>query len=168
MTSIRSIIKYNLLVLAIIFLSPASASAQEFTESHLAAARAAATNSPISRNFDTILPGLVQRVQNRLISVRPDLHEAIAVTVKDVALRLVSRRSDLDAATALLWARAFTEEELVAISTFFESDVGTKFVALGSELRDSTLKAVDNWSSRVGEELLDKSREDLRKLGHEF
>jgi len=168
MTSIRCIFRTGLVASALVFFTPALAVAQEFTESHLSAARAAAVSSPMSGDFDGILPELVQRVQNRLISLRPDLHSVISETVHGVALRLVARRGDLDAATALLWARAFTEDELNAISGFFESPVGTKFVALGSELRSSMVQTVDNWSSRVGEELLDKSREDLKKLGHEL
>ena len=68
-------------------------------------AAAVAANTPLSNEFDTVLPLLSQRVQNRLISLRPDLHEVINKTVEEVALRLAARRQDLDNAAALLWAR---------------------------------------------------------------
>ena len=168
MTSFRNLIRAGLVALSMACLSPIGALAQEFTESHLAAARAAVGSSPLSANFDSILPTLVQRVQDRLIAVRPDLHESVAETVQAVALRLVARRSDLDKAAALLWARAFTEDELVAINEFYSSAVGKKFLTLGAEINSSMRQARENWQSRVGEELLDKTREDLKKLGHEF
>lgn len=168
MILIPNLVRTGVLVSAMLCLSPIHALAQEFSESHLAAAHTAATGTPLSGNFDTVLPRLVGSVQNRLISVRPDLHQEISATVQEVALRLVARRNDLDNAVALVWARAFTEEELTAIADFFASDVGKKFTALGPGIRTSTRQTVDNWSSRVGEELMDKTREDLKKDGHEF
>jgi hypothetical protein len=41
-------------------------------------------------------------------------------------------------------------------------------VNLGPQLGQATIQAVQNWSNRVGEELLDKSREELKKQGHEL
>jgi hypothetical protein len=143
-------------------------SAQEFSESQLDAAQRASTAAPLSRDLDTVLPLLAQRVQNRLISLRPDLHSAIAETVQNVALELAARRADLDSAIALAWARMFSEEELNEIAEFYNSPVGKKFVEVGPELGSITIQTVENWSTRVGAELLDKSREELKKQGHEF
>lgn len=168
MISIRSLIRVGLFATLIASHPIASATAQEFSESQLAAAKAAAISSPLAQEFNTVLPYLAQRVQNRLVSLRPDLHEAIAKAVQDVALRLTARRADLDNAAALLWARVFTEEELNAIAAFYNSDVGKKFVELGPKLGQQTVQTVQNWSNRVGEELLDKSREELKKQGHEL
>lgn len=146
----------------------ATASAQEFPESQLEAAERASSSAPLSRDLDTVLPLLAQRVQNRLISLRPDLHSVIAETVQGVALELAARRADLDSAIALAWARMFSEEELDAIAEFYSSPVGKKFVEVGPELGSITIQTVENWSSRVGGELLDKSREELQKQGHEL
>jgi hypothetical protein len=168
MISIRSLIRAGLVASLVASLPVASATAQEFTESHLAAAKSAAVASPMAQEFNTVLPFLASRVQNRLVSLRPDLHEAIAKAVQDVALRLASRRADLDNAAALLWAREFSEEELTQIAEFYGSDVGKKFLKLGPELGRQTVQTVQNWSNRVGEELLDKAREELKKQGHEL
>ena len=90
------------------------------------------------------------------------------MTVQEVALGLAGRRADLDNAIALVWARAFTEEELEAIAEFYASPAGQKFVSVGPTLGQATIQTVDSWSSRVGEEMLDKSREELKKQGYEF
>jgi hypothetical protein len=168
MTPIRTFVSAGLVAVAIASLSAVPAAAQEFSESHLAAARLAAINSPLAKDLDTVLPLLVERVQSRLISLRPDLHEVIAETVQGVALRLAARRADLDSAAALVWAREFTEEELQTIADFYTSPAGRKFVEVGPRLGTATIQTVENWTSRVGEELLDKSREELRKQGFEF
>lgn len=167
MISIRSLIRTGLVATAIVSLSVIS-SAQEFSESQLDAAKAASSAAPLSKDLDTVLPILVQRVQTRLISLRPDLHAEISSAVQDVALKLAARRADLDSAIALIWARIFTEDELNQISEFYNSSVGKKLVEVGPEIGATTIQSVDNWSSRVGEELLDKSREELKKRGYEL
>lgn len=167
MISIRSLIRTGLVATAIVSLSVIS-SAQEFSESQLDAAKAASSAAPLSKDLDTVLPILVQRVQTRLISLRPDLHAEISSAVQDVALKLAARRADLDSAIALIWARIFTEDELNQISEFYNSSVGKKLVEMGPEIGATTIQSVDNWSSRVGEELLDKSREELKKRGYEL
>lgn len=167
MNVIRTLFRIGLVATAVACLSAVS-SAQEFPESHLDAARRASSSAPLSRDLDTVLPLLAQRVQNRLVSLRPDLHSQIVDTVQAVALELAARRADLDSAIALAWARMFSEEELEAIAEFYRSPVGKKFVEVGPELGSITIQTVENWSSRVGEELLDKSREELTQQGHEF
>ena len=168
MNPIRTLFRTGLVASAILCLLVASSSAQEISESKLAAALRASTAAPLSKDLDTVLPLLVQRVQTHLISLRPDLHKEITETVQQVALGLAARRADLDNAIALAWARVFTEDELNAIAAFYTSPVGQKFVKVGPELGSLTIQTVDNWSSRVGEELLDKSREELKKQGHEL
>ena len=83
-------------------------------------------------------------------------------------LSLATRRADLDSAIALAWARLFTEDELNAIAEFYSSPAGKKFAEVTPELSSITIQTVDGWSNRVGEELLDKSREELKKQGHEL
>jgi hypothetical protein len=124
--------------------------------------------SNVSRDLDTVLPLLAQRVQNRLISLRPDLHAEISAAVQEVALGLAVRRADLDSAIALAWARIFSEEELRSIADFFASPAGQKFIDVNPELSSVTIQTVENWSTRVGSELLEKSREELKKQGHEL
>ena len=167
MISIRTLIHTCVVASALICL-PAATFGQEFSESYLDAAKRASSNAPISKDLDTVLPLLAQRVQTRLVSLRPDLHVEINATVQAVALELVVRRAELEDAIALAWARIFTEEELEQIAAFYNSPAGKKFVEIGPELGTTTLQTVDNWSSRVGEELLDKSREELKKQGHEL
>lgn len=168
MISIRTFFSAGLITAAIVLLPVPQTVAQEFSESHLAAAREAAIHSPIAQEFDQVLPMLSQRVQDRLIRLRPDLHQVISDTVQGVALKLVARRADLDSAAALIWARAFTEEELEEIAAFYTSPVGKKFMEVSAKLGTDTVQVVQNWSNRVGEELLDKSREELKKLGHDL
>ncbi len=158
----------GLAVLAVVAALAGPAAAQEITQSHLEAAMSAVDSAGASRGFDQVLPALSERIQARLIRMRPDLHQQISQTVEDIALQLVNRRPELDKAVAEVWAKNFTEDELVTIAEFYKSPVGKKFAQIGPQVIQDLLKEVENWSNRVGEELFEKSREALNKQGYEF
>lgn len=144
------------------------AAAQEISESHLDAALVAVQSAGAARGFDSVLPALADRVKSRLIRIRPDLHEVISTVVENVALTLTPRRADLDRAVASVWAKNFTEDELVTIAEFYKSPTGQKFAEIGPRVIQDSLKSVESWSTRVGEELYEKSREELAKEGYDL
>lgn len=144
------------------------AAAQEISESHLAAAKAAIAAAGASRGYDDLLPAVSQMIQNQLIRMRPDLHAQITEIVGAEALKLTGRRPDLDTDIARIWAAQFTEEELNAITAFYQSPAGQKFFKIGPKVIAEALQAARTWSDRVREELLDKSREALKAQGIEF
>lgn len=144
------------------------APAQEITESHLAAAREAIDNGLIGPIFNERLPLLADRVKGRLIRARPDLHREISDAVDAVALRLTTRRVDLDNDVARIWARTFSEEELKTIATFYQSPTGRKLSQVGPQVAAQSIQVLNSWSDRVGEELFEKSKFELKQKGLEF
>ncbi|MEJ0097076.1 MAG: DUF2059 domain-containing protein [Bauldia sp.] len=118
-----------------------------------------------SRGFDNILPSLATQVEDQLIRTRPDLHDQITTAVEAVALKLATRRAELDDATARVWAKAFTEDELKTIAAFYKTSAGAKFAEVGGTVYSDTMAAVQQWSDRVGSELLEDSRTELKNEG---
>jgi hypothetical protein len=147
---------------------PSLASAQEISSSHLAAALDVVHSAKASRGFDNVLPTLATQVEDRLIRSRPDLHKEIISAVESAALKLAARRADLDNDVARVWAKSFSEDELKVIATFYKTAAGQKFADVGSLVYAETLDAVKGWSDRLGEELLDKSRDELKSAGIQF
>lgn len=168
MPIMRFLSRIALVGIAFVMLAASPAGAQDISQSHLTAALDALSSARAARGFDTVLPALSERVQNQLIRIRPDLHKEITDVVEAVALKLVARRADLDNDVARIWAKNFSEEELVAIAAFFKSPAGTKYAELGPRVIAESYQAVQGWSDRVGAELLEKSREELKKQGVEF
>jgi hypothetical protein len=154
------------IAVAVALVQPAGA--QEISQSHLTAALIAVQSAGAARGFDSVLPAIAERIKSRLIRVRPDLHQEISVTVENVALELAVRRKDLDEAVARVWAKAFTEDELVTIAEFYKSPTGQKFAEIGPQVIQESLKSVEAWSTRVGEELYEKSREAMVAQGYEL
>lgn len=142
--------------------------AQELSASHVAIALEVVKSAGASRGFDNVLPLLANQVTDRLIRVRPDLHKEIQTAVEAVAIKLAVRRNELDNDVARIWAKYFSEEELQTLLAFYQSPAGKKFADTGPAVVAEAYQAVDRWSSRVGEELLEKTREELKSQGIEF
>jgi hypothetical protein len=160
--------RIGLAALALALALGGPAAAQEVSQSHLDAALEAVQSAGAARGFDSVLPALADRVKGRLIRLRPDLHQEISATVEAVALELIARRADLNEDVARVWAKNFTEDELVTIAEFYKSPTGQKFAEIGPQVIQDSLKAVEGWSTRVGEELYERSREALTKQGFDF
>ena len=166
MTPIGRFMRATAFAVALVVLPASSVLAQEISPSHLQAALDVIHATVATKSFDTRLPQIADEVTNRLIRQRPDLHQEIADTVQAVALKLVVRRKELDQDVARVYAKAFSEEDLKAIAAFLKSPAGQKYQTDGPAVFRDTIQAVQAWSDRVGAEMLDKAKEELKKQGH--
>jgi len=127
--------------------------AQEVSDSHLRAARAAISAIGATRPFDMILPEAALQMKNELIQNNPDLVPLINSTVDQQAISLAPRRADLEREVALTYARNFTEEELTAIAEFYASDAGRKLLERGPEMTREVYRAAEIWQNGIGRDL---------------
>lgn len=130
-----------------------SAFAQEISESHLEAARAAISAINATEQFDQILPSAARALKGELIQKDPNLEALITKTVDDKALALASRRADLETESARAYAKAFTEDELKAITAFYTSPSGKKLLSEGPIVTREVVKAAKIWQNGVARDL---------------
>lgn len=141
---------------------------EDISPDHIKAAIRAFRAAGVGDVYDRVLPILSEQTQNRLIQLRPDLTEQIGVVVNDVAVKLIPRRVELDNQAARIWAQSFTVEELDTITGFFTSEVGKKYRQAGQQATQESMAAMKAWSSRVGDEMNTKAREEFKKQGIDF
>ena len=130
-----------------------AAGAQEISDSHLKAARAAVTAIQATGDFDTILPLSAIALKNQMIQQNPDLQELIEKTVNEKALAMSVRRADLEKDAATAYAKVFSEADLNAIATFYTSPAGMKLLADGPIVTREVLKAADIWQRGIARDL---------------
>ena len=138
--------------------------AQEISEAHIAAAKQAISTLGVTDRFDDILPGLAERLKSELIQASPNVEDAITATVDSKALELASRRADLEREAALTYARAFSLDELKAISTFYGSEAGKKLLKDGPIATRELMKAADIWAAGINRDLNTSSMAELQKV----
>ncbi|WP_394689077.1 DUF2059 domain-containing protein [Hoeflea sp.] len=140
--------------------------AQEISESHLNAARAAMTSLQSTDQFDAIIPASAERLKVQLIRANGDLQEVISATVDEEALKIVPRRGDLEREAAQIYAKAFTEAELTAIADFYNSPAGQKLIENGPLVTRELIKSAEIWSAGISRDLAQNVNKALQeKIG---
>ncbi|KAA0697609.1 DUF2059 domain-containing protein [Neorhizobium sp. P12A] len=141
-----------------------SANAQDVTDEQIKAARAAINALGITNQFDAILPNLAEQLKSTMIQANPNFGDQIAATVDQQALALAPRRADLEREAAITYAKAFSVDELKAISEFYTSDAGKKLLKDGPVATRELYKAADIWSQGISRDLASQSNDALAKI----
>lgn len=142
------------------------ARAQEPSAAQMKAARAAIAALHATDDFDAILPNAAAALKRSLIQAEPNLEQQIDETVDQQALKLASRRGDLEKEVASIYAKAFSKDELDAITKFYNSEPGKKLLKEGGNVTGQTLRAAHIWANGIARDLADATRTALQeKLG---
>ncbi len=147
---------------AALVLSVASpAFAQEISDAHLAAARSAISAIHATDQFDAILPQAADALKAELIQRNPNLTDLIVNVVDKNALALASRRADLEKEAALVYAKAFAEQELKDIAAFYSTETGKKLISEGPLATRKLHEAVDIWQNGLARDLAESVAKEL-------
>lgn len=141
------------------------ATAQELSDSHLAAARQAIDSTASTNRLDNILPTMAQNAKSELIRANPNQEASISVIVDEVAISLAPRRGMLETEVAKIFANTFTEGELEEISGFFSTETGQKFLAQSPIVLREIERAAQVWSNGLRRDMNAAVREKLSEAG---
>ncbi|MBA3447714.1 MAG: DUF2059 domain-containing protein [Pseudaminobacter sp.] len=144
------------LATAAMVVAASPAFAQDVSDEHLKAARAAVAAINATDMFDGILPGAAAGLKESLIQKNPDLQVLITSTVDEKALMLAGRRGDLENEAGLAYARVFSIEELNAIAGFYNSPAGKKLLSDGPIVSREVGKAADIWQNGIARDLAEE------------
>jgi uncharacterized protein len=147
-----------------ILVSAAPVAAQEISESHLKAARSAIAALGATEEFDMVLPQVAAALKGELTQKNPDLVQLISSTVDEKALALAARRADLERASANIYAKIFSEEQLNEISTFYNSETGKKLLSDGDIVSREVLQAAAIWQRGIARDLSQAVGEHIQSV----
>jgi len=116
--------------------------------------------------FEPVIFSMIEQTKGALVQTNPQL----AKDLNDVATQLRSefspRRNELMTEAAKLYAQRFSEQELKDILAFYKTPVGRKMIVQEPLVLDETFNFVQRWSPRVGEEVMNRFRAEMKKKGH--
>lgn len=110
------------------FLVSFSYSQDEVSENHLLAARSMLEATRFTDRFDAILPDVSIALKRQLTNNEPDKASDIDAIVDEEALLLAVRRGALETEAVRLIAESYTIEELNAMTDFFSSPAGQRYL----------------------------------------
>lgn len=140
-------------IVGLALLSSNASFAQEISDSHLKAARAAVAAINATDQYDSILPEAATALKTQLIQKNPDLQEIIVAIVDEETIKLVPRRADLEKEAALAYARVFSEKQCNEIAAFYQSETGLKLLSDGPIVTRELIKAANIWQNGVARDL---------------
>ncbi|NVK34973.1 MAG: DUF2059 domain-containing protein [Rhodobacteraceae bacterium] len=145
-----------------------AANAQDsFSEKHIDAARQVVTATKALEPFDNILPVLAEQTRTLFIQSDPSRTAEISEVTTDVAIKLAARRSELNKLVYEVWARRFSEEELVQLAEFYTSPLGAKLAKEGPVIAALSIGAARQWQDKISTEMVALVREELDKRAAE-
>ena len=136
----------------------------DVTPAHLAAARAAIKAISATDQFDNLLPNAATQVKSEFIPNNPDKESQISDMVDERALKLASRRGDLENEVARIYAKMFTEDELNQIAKFYSSEAGKKLLAQGPAATREMMQSAEVWSNGIMRDLRQSAMEGMNEI----
>lgn len=166
MTSIRITCSATLVAAAVVsgLFASSSSFAQDVDAAQDKAARAAIGATNATDAFDNILPEAALQLKNNLSANNPDKAIEIDTIVNEEALALVERRGALEKEAVKLFAANFTTEEMNAISEFFGTEIGQKYLATTPILARELSKAARVWSQGIQRDLARNAGKRVQEL----
>ena len=150
------------------FAAAPPARAQEPTAGQLALARIVVEGSGISRSFDDVVPQAMDQIGRTLVKTRPELATDLNKVFDLIQPEFMPYRDEMYNAATRLFARRLSEADLKEIAAFFTSPAGKKYVEVQPPLLDEMVVSMQAFTQNVSAKIFERTRVEMKKLGHEF
>jgi uncharacterized protein len=137
--------------------------APAISETHLAAARDVVTGSGLARTFEGMVPQIADQIRSGYSRTRPEVIKDMEEALKPIIADLNRQTEQMIVASARLYAIRIPEPELKEIATFFKSAAGQKYVGSQGQIMNELFTEMQVFSQTLGNVMMDRLREDLRK-----
>jgi hypothetical protein len=143
-----------------------SAALAQTTPAAVAAAREVVELKGGAQMFDPIVVGVIEQTKAALVQTNPQLARDLDAVSAQLRGEFAPRRDELVAEAAKFYAQRFTEAELKEIVAFLRTPAGKKMVQQEPLALDDTFNYVQQWAPRVGEDVMNRFRAEMKKKGH--
>jgi len=122
--------------------------------------------SGATRAFEGAVPSIMQQALSIFVQQNPDLQKELLGTAEALRPEFEKRASEIVDIIARAYAGRFSEAELKTILSFYQSDVGKKFVAQLPAVLDEGFTRTQEWGAKLSEEVVVRMRTEMKKKGH--
>src|SRR5205085_12571354 len=102
------------------------------------------------------------------MAVAPDKANEIREVFGQLGAKFIDRKAELIEQIAGLYAEQMSVEELAAISGFYRSPAGVKFISIQPQVARQAMVLGQRWGSELGREIEEEARRELKKRGIEL
>jgi uncharacterized protein len=141
----------------------AAPAAAPISASHLAVAKEVVIGSGLSRTFEGMAPQIADQIRSGYSRTRPEIIKDMEEALKPIIVDLNRQSEQMINASARLYAERIPEAELKDIAAFFKSASGQKYVNSQADVLNGLFTEMQVFSQTLGNVMMDRLREDLRK-----
>lgn len=146
--------------------APVLAQQPEPSAAHLALARSVVEATGLNRSFRVIPLDLAQRFRSSLVVTRPEITKDLDEVIAGLEPEFEKERQVMTNAAARIMANRIPEAELKDIDAFFKSPAGKRYVDSQPAMMDDLFRDIQAWSVGLGENMIARIRDELKKKGH--
>lgn len=131
----------------------------------MAAARAFVDASGAAAQFDQVMPLMADQMSKAFRSLAPDRSREIDEAMAEVVKRFITRKSELIDEIAAIYADKLSVDDLRDITKFYQTGAGRRMVESLPEVTRRAAAVGQTWGQRIGAEIANEMRRELRKRG---
>jgi uncharacterized protein len=147
---------------------PALAATAPPSEAAMVAAREVVTGSGLAATFEGMVPQIAEQIRTGYSRTRPDIIKDMEEALKLISTELSTQPARMIDEAATLYAVRMSEAELKDAAAFFKSAAGKKYVGSQGQVLNELFTKMQVFSQTLGNVMVDRLREELRKKGHQI
>lgn len=117
------------------------------------------------KQLESMIPLMLQNIRQLIVRQSPQAEKQIDEALASLMTKFTARRGELIDEVAVAYARMVPVEDLKAMTAFFQSPAGQRFVALQPELTRQTMAVGQRWGEKLGREVDMEVQQELKKRG---
>ena len=145
--------------------APEAAPASTVDPARIAAAKDLLTVMGSTNQFKTAIETMTQGMSAMVKQKQPGKAKEIDEVFASMKQKFLARSNEAIDMVAPLWAEKFTVEELGQIAAFFKSPIGAKLIEVQPEVMRRSMQMGMAWGQKIGKEVEDEARVELKKRG---
>ncbi|MEO8652146.1 MAG: DUF2059 domain-containing protein [Hyphomicrobiaceae bacterium] len=138
---------------------------QRPSDDAMVAARAFVEASGAAAQFDQVMPLMADQMSKAFRSLAPDRGREIEEAMAEVVKRFITRKSELIEEIAAIYADKLSVDDLREITKFYQTGAGRRMVESLPEVTRRAAAVGQNWGQRIGAEIANEMRRELKKRG---
>ncbi len=131
----------------------------------LAAAKELLSALGSDKQLEAMVPMMMQNMRQLIIQQKPGAQKELDEAFKVLEAKFSARRSELIDEVAVTYAAMVPIDDMKAMTAFFASPAGKRFVSMQPELMRQSMVVGQRWGEKLGREVEADLQLELKKRG---
>jgi hypothetical protein len=146
----------------------ATAYAQTPDRARIEAAKEMLKVTGAAKQFDEAVPLMFDQLARSFAQLAPHKGKEIREVFEQITPRFLQRKDELIDQIAAVYAAEMNLDDLNAVIAFYKSPVGLRFAGLQPKVMRESMVLGQRWGERLGRELQEEARRELKRRGIEM